>query len=232
MPHAPLLLEEISGPDVAGRVRACADAVRALTFDKASAVVLISPHGEEHGIYAGRSGDLDGFGGAHIGVETTQAGDLADEIRRTWHAPAVGAHLDHGIVVPLALGLLPDVPVVPVAVTTVAQSAALADAITAVAGHRSTRVAVVASGHTGAALTQRAPLALRPEAVALEDDLVEHLPSDAGVLRARAEDLDASGSCGAAPLAAFGRLFAGYRCEIAAYERTFGVGYLVATVHV
>ena len=223
-------MEKISGPHVAGRVRSCADAVADLAVDHARAVILISSHGEGHGIYAGHSGDLDSFGGSHVGVETTQAGDLADEIRRTWHAPAIGAHLDHGIVVPLALGLLPGVPVVSIVVNTVPQGDALADALTAVAQGRTTRVAVIASAHTGAALSDRAPLALKPEAVALEEELLDGLPGEAGIVRDRAEDLAALGSCGAAPLAAFGRLFAGHRCDVAAYERPFGVGYLVATV--
>lgn len=206
------------------------DALRAIAFD-ATAIVLVSPHGPDRGIYAGRRGDLDGFGRVGVAIETTSADDLAGELGRTWHAPTLGAPLDHGIVTPLALGLLPKKQVVCVSVGDRDDGRRLAEVVAAVADHRSTKIAFVASGHLGAGLTPRAPRPFSDAVVALDDEVVAGLAMDAGVLDARAGDLeDVSGSCSAGALAAFGTLFAGKPASVNAYARPFGVGYVVATV--
>lgn len=230
VPHAPLLLPEISGPTVSSKVAEVVAGLRAITLD-ATAIVLASPHGPERGIYAGRRGDLDDFGRAGVSVETTSADDLAGELGRTWHAPTLGAPLDHGIVTPLALGLMPDKQVVCVSVGDPDDGRRLAEVVAGVAEHRSTKVAFVASGHLGAALTERAPKPLDPAALDLDDAVVAGLTEDAAILERRAGELeDVGASCSAGVLAAFGVLFAGKPASVAAYARPFGVGYAVATV--
>lgn len=205
-------------------------ALRAITFD-ATAVILASPHGPERGIYAGRRGDLDGFGRTGISIETTSADDLAGELGRTWHAPTLGSALDHGIVTPLALGLMPGTQVVCVSVADQDDGRRLAEVVASVAEHRSTRIAFVASGHLGAALSERAPTPLDPAAVELEDAVVAGLSEDVAVLDKRAVELEDIGrSCSIGVLAAFGTLFTGRPATVTAYARPFGVGYVVATV--
>ncbi len=215
---------------MSARVADIAAAVRAIAFD-ATALVLASPHGPERGIYAGRRGDLDGFGRSVVSIESTNADDLAGELGRTWHAATLGSSLDHGIVTPLALGLMPGTQVVSVSVVDQDDGRRLAEVVAAVAAHRSTKIAFVASGHLGGALTERAPVPLDPAAVELDDDVVAGLSEDAGVLDRRAGDLaDVGRSCSAGVLVAFGTLFAGTAARVTAYARPFGVGYVVATV--
>lgn len=215
---------------MSAKVANVADALRAITFD-ATAIVLASPHGPERGIYAGRRGDLNAFGRVGVGVETTSADDLAGELGRTWHAPTLGAHLDHGIVTPLAVGLMPDKQVVCVSVGDREDGRRLAEVVEAVAEHRSTRIAFVASAHLGAGLNQRAPKPFSDAVVELDDAVIGGLTTDAGILDERADALEeVGGSCSTGVLAAFGSLFARRPAEVTAYERPFGVGYVVATV--
>ena len=217
---------------MAERVAECAAAVSAISFP-ATAVILASPHGEGRGIYAGRHGDLDGFGRSGVRVETSPAGDLARELRLTWDAPSLGVPYDHGIVTPLALGLMPRTQLIAVATVDAEDGRALARAVAKVADHRPTKVAFVASAHLGAALTDRAPRLKSEAALALEDEVLTGIKEDARVLSDRAERLEmTAGSCSAATLAAFGTLFEGHALELNAYSRAFGVGYLVATVAV
>ncbi len=205
-------------------------AVRTISFD-ATALILVSPHGPERGIYAGRRGDLDAFGRSGVSIETTNADDLAGELGRTWHGPTLGSALDHGIVTPLALGLMPGTQVVSMSVVDKDDGRRLAEVVAAVAAHRSTKVAFVASGHLSAALTERGPTPLEPAAVELEDAVVAGLSQDAAILDERAEDLqEVGGSCSAGVLAAFGSLFSGHKASVEAYARPYGVGYVVATV--
>lgn len=211
---------------------AVADAVRAISFD-ATTVVLATPHGPERGIYAGHRGDLDGFRPARVEVSSTPADDLAGELGRTWRAPSLGTHFDHGIVTPIALGLLRGARVVAVSVHQPKDGVALANAIGSIAAKRRTKIAFVASAHTGAALTPRGPIVERREAVGLEDRVLAEAPGNARAFARRAAELrSVGGSCSAGTLTAFGALFAGQPVEIRAYDRSFGVGYLVATAGV
>ena len=164
-------------------------------------------------------------------VSTTPSDDLAGELARTWKAPSLGTHFDHGVVTPLALGLLPQARVVAVSVQEHEDALVLADAIGHIAEKRPTKMVFVASAHTAAALTPRGPLVAREEAIDLEDRMLEEIPSDPGALVAHAQELDrVGGSCSTGTLAAFGRLFAGKELKVLAYDRSFGIGYLVASV--
>lgn len=166
-------------------------------------------------------------------VSTTPADDLAGELGRTWRAPSLGTHFDHGVVTPIALGLLRDARVVAVSVHEPKDSLALAKSVRSVAAKRSTKIAFVASAHTGAALTPRGPIVERPEAVELEDRVLAEARTDAKAFVTRAAELrSVGGSCSTGTLTAFGALFAGQPVDLLAYDRSFGVGYLVATAAV
>lgn len=211
-------------------MRSCADAIAGLDAD-ATVLVVATPHGDDRGVYAGRKGDLDGFGHRGVAVETQSQDDVAGEITRTWRAPTLGVPFDHGVVVPLALGLMPDRFVVAVSVPDEGSGRELGRVVAQVAERRPTRIFFAASAHLGAALTERAPIPLEEQALALEDEVLGDLPHDAGVLADRARDLATTGkSCSAGPLAAFGELFRGRGARVVAYERPYGVGYLVAHI--
>jgi len=230
LPHAPLLLEAVSGPLVARRAAAFLDALPRFELPAIQALVIASPHGPAAGVYAGRRGDLAGFGCPEVTVEADAAPDLAGEIARTWHADSLGSALDHGIVVPLSLGVLPDVPVVAAVVPDATHGKALADALLQIAERRGTRIGVVASAHSGAALTERAPLSLREDAVELEKRFLVELQRDAGAAASFSEDLGSiGGSCGGGPFTLFGTLFEGRPATLVAYDHPFGVGYIGAT---
>lgn len=231
VPHAPLLLGEVAGPSVARRLETVTKGFGSYRFPDVDALVIASPHGPSTGVYAGRRGDLDAFGCPGIMVEAPAAADLAGEVGRTWHAPTLGAHLDHGIVVPLLLGILPSVPVVATVVTDASEGKALADAVAEVAEKRKTRIAFVASANTSVALTERAPLGLKDDAVEIEKRFIQRLQMDSAVAETDVAELaDVGGSCGSGPLTAFGHLFPGRGAQVIAYDHPFGVGYLFALV--
>jgi hypothetical protein len=229
LPHAPLLLEAVSGPLIVERAARFLGPLAKLELPDVQALVIASPHGPSPGVYAGRRGDLAGFGCPDVAAEATAAPDLAGEITRTWRTDSLGSALDHGIVVPLCLDLMPDVPVVAAVVPDAAQGKALADALLQIAQRRGTRIGVVASAHTSVALTERAPLGYREEAVELEKRFLQELQRDASAATSFATDLESiGGSCGAGPFTVFGRLFEGRQTTLVAYDHPFGVGYLAA----
>ncbi len=153
--------------------------------------------------------------------------------------------VDEGLSVPLLMGSLPEVPLVACSMRdwtgraagsdridpqgSLDRAEALAEAIRSLATE--SHVLVVASAHSSAALSPRAPLTERAEGLALDRQILAALGSDAGELssippRAWAD----AGSCGAGPLAVLGHLFGGRSAEVLAYEAPVGVGYLVATL--
>jgi hypothetical protein len=229
LPHAPLLLGAVSGPRVAELAGRFLEPLGHLELPPLQALVIASPHGPSAGVYAGRRGDLAGFGCAHVTVEAPSAPDLAGQIARTWHTDSLGSALDHGIVVPLSLGILPRVPVVAVVVPDAEHGKSLADALRQISEQRGTKVGVIASANTSVALTDRAPLGYREEAVELEKRFVQELQRDSSAAASFASDLETiGGSCGAGPLTLFGSLFEGRPSTVVAYDHPFGVGYLAA----
>ena len=229
LPHAPLLTRLAEAPewDPAARI---ARAVRGVRFN-APALVVLSSHGSATGVYARGIASLHGFGLDEPRFNAPVNHVLAVEVANAWGERLLDDELDHGVVVPLALV---DARAMTVAATlaedtdpasAIAKGRAFAAAVRAIRAP----VAFVASANTGAALSARAPLGLRDDAVEADRRLLEWLRTgeDDGdeVLEAVAE---AGGSCGVGPLAAFAALFPG-KASVDAYESPFGVGYLVAT---
>jgi hypothetical protein len=112
VPHAPLLVRGVS-PDNEEITEDLRRAVELLDLGEVDAFVLISPHGERSGVYGGAEGSLAGFGVSGASLKREVDSRLAVRLRERWGRPALEG-TDHGISVPLMLGLLPDVPVVAV----------------------------------------------------------------------------------------------------------------------
>ena len=238
LPHAPLIAKG-DRPDLDLYVRSARMAIKAL--DGCDVVVLLSSHGPRDGIYTEITGDLDGFGLKGIAVSVPTDGGVASELADAWEREPITDRADHGVVGTLSI-VTPPGPVVactlaeitgphaPGTVESAVESGFLfADALQRVATER--RVGYIASAHTAASLTPKAPLALRPEGKELDDLILDCLATDCGSLARVDPDLwKEAGACGAGPLTAFGALFEGVRADVHAYDHPFGVGYLVASV--
>jgi hypothetical protein len=241
VPHAPVLLPEIggrSGAEARDRILRACDKI---DTSGAEVLLVVSPHGRGAGVYARGTGSEASFGGPEARLDSSTDRDAAESLARAWKAPLLEDELDHGAVG--CLHLL-DVrrPSVVAALPETTGPDATTDACAAMVEGRKlagavkrsftgSSVLVVASAHTSAALTPRAPLTERPEGKSLDERVLRSLATDVGALDDISCDAwTAGGSCGAGPFAAFGRLLSGRSAEVLAYEHPFGVGYLVATV--
>jgi hypothetical protein len=235
VPHAPVLLEEIQ-PSLDGRrVR---KAIEELDFSNADVVVLVSPHAPTAGIYERCEGSLRGFGIDDAEAARDTDAGLSRALSLAWGREPIDGPIDFGIVVPLLLGVGGDLPMVaaslpqttgprPRALSESMDAArGLADALATVADAR--RVAVVASAHSSAGLSARAPLTEVSGAAEVDRELVEALESDP----ARIENLlgplhEVGQACGVGPLSVLRHLLEGWRSEGLTYEAPYGVGYMV-----
>lgn len=207
--------------------------------DEPPLCILLSPHGERSGIYKRVRGSLAGFGIRGVHVERRTDRKLARELAEAWGEPMLDEAIDHGVLVPLLLGLPPNATVVAATLREITgphaapvsgaieQGHAFAAALERVAGGR--EVIFAASAHTAAALSPDAPLMERPEAHELEDLVTTALEEDLGRLGGIDTVLwERSGSCGAGPLSALASLFPGQTVRTSFRESPFGVGYLLA----
>ena len=230
LPHAPLLTRQVDGPEghLAGRIL---EAIGRLRLPDVDALVVLSPHGRFTGLYSRGVASLRGFGERTPDFEVPISAGLTNDLITAWNSDARDDPLDHGVVVPLSLlhaGL-------PVVAATLEEEGDVSGVIErgrsfAVALDESpAHVVFVASAHTGAALSERAPLGLREDALDVDRRLIDHLTDGTGDGDAILRDLvEIGGSCGAGPIAAFAELFAG-KATMHAYEAPVGVGYLVST---
>ena len=233
VPHAPVLLPEVRGGTSPEGNRAATE--------PPDLTIVVSPHGTATGVYANARGNLNRFGVKGIEVDRPTDLSAAEALAREWGQPMLEDPCDHGIVVPLFAGSIPDAPLVACALTEItgpdgaSVEQALEDALTlAAAVNRlalDRKVLFVASAHSSAALTPQAPLTLREEGLELDRRIRDALERDVGDLETIDAELWASGgACGAGPLTALGRLFPGSKAEVAWYEHPFGVGYMLALV--
>ena len=235
LPHAPLLVPEVTEVERATEVvHAAHEAVARV----GATVIVVSPHGERSGVYAGARGSLRKLGIPDVVGEAKPAPEIAGDLASAWNRPLITEEVDHAVAVPLrmappgtrAVGVCLEETTGPTAGNLAAvlnDARELAGCIAALPDP----AVVVASAHTSAALTPRAPLTELPAGRKLDDAILEALRTDVGRLteipeRAWAE----GGSCGAGPLVVLGYLFRGRRATVHAYEYPVGVGYLVATV--
>lgn len=207
----------------------------------ADLVVLVSPHGNATGVYERARGSLGGFGLSEVEAERPTDDDAVRTLAAAWNRPVLGGPADHGVVVPLLVAPLGSAPVVACAFgeTTgptargvgdaLEEAKRFSEALASLAGRNDRRVALVASAHGAAALGQKAPLGDRPEAAELEAALLHALESEVEQLASIPAGLwERAGSCGAGPLAAFGRALSGSPASLLAHEAPAGVGYIVA----
>jgi aromatic ring-opening dioxygenase LigB subunit len=240
VPHAPVLLPQLASRETRAASDRLQVALARIDWD-ADVVVLVSPHGEGIGVYAHARASLDGLGVRGIEVCWSQEEAAADDVARRWGTPRLQGPVDHGIAVPLLAGCASGKPIVAAGIIDIVSSRGsalddalsagqgLADAVEALAERR--RVCLVASAHTSAALSPRAPLTELPEARAKEGRALAALGSDVGGLVDLSRSLWVDGgACGVAALAIFGRLFAGRGADIILYECPLGIGYVVASV--
>ena len=234
VPHAPLLLEPFDGPETARAARRIRRAARALRLEGAP-LVVVSPHGARSGVYGRVEGTLDGFGFPGLSLERP-ADEAAERLARRWRKPLLDGPVDHGVLVALRL-VGGEAPVVAATIAeadtsdealvvgAIDEAGALADALVDLDGRD--RV-LLTSANTSAALSPRAPLTERPEAIEAEAALVRALTDDAASLERHARRLALEGgSCAAAPLTVCARVLAGRRGSVRAHECPVGVGYAV-----
>jgi len=236
VPHAPVLLEAIQPSlDEGRRLR---KAISELDFSEAEAVVIVSAHGDRAGIYGRVEGSLRGFGIEGLEVERESHAELASAAADAWGHSQLDAPADFGIVVPLLLGVGEGLPVVAATLpeTTGPRAAPRRDALDAARTlSKALRevadgcdVAIVATAHASAGLSDRAPLTNVPGAVDVDRELVAALEEDPSLVEGLLVRLHRTGdACGAGPLAVIAHLFAGWSSEGVTYEAPYGVGYLV-----
>jgi len=236
VPHAPVLIESIQPGLDAGRW--LRSAIAGLDLGGVETVILVSPHGKNAGVYAEPNGSLTGFGISVPATNRPGDEDLGFALAEAWRHPLSESPADFGVVVPLVLGLGGELPVVGVtlpeitgpqgasAEEAIAAAAELTHALEAVAGHRD--VAVVASAHSSAGLSPRAPLTEVPGAADADAALRDALARDPARVIELIDDLHSVGdACGVAPLAALTPLLSGWSNQSLRVESPFGVGYIV-----
>lgn len=219
VPHAPLLLPQVTTS--ADELRDIWEGLSRVRVPVDALVILLTPHSLQTGVYATNEGSLSGFGLPELsGKWATGPTDGLD-------LPVLDGPLDHGALVPLlSLGIGGEV---------VAIGLAGASGVPDILGKIRVLAAerggfVLASAHTSARLTERAPLPYSFDAVRVETALITDVESDCDAVRAAAEDLELlGGSCSRSTLEAFGGLFSGARGNVLAYGFPFGVGYPVVT---
>jgi len=240
VPHAPLLVHGLA-PDSSRAARR----VLERAASSGAPIVLVSPHGERPLVYAEARGSLDGFGMKGHAVEQPGDRSLADRLAATLSDGDAGAseeEADHGVVVPLLLaeGALNGANVIAASLpectgpgsSSVAEALAAADrlrsGLEALAASRD--LFLLASAHTSAALSARAPQQERPEGLALDRAVLAALDEDPERLaHLDPAAWDQAGACGAGPLALFGGVSGGRAVEVESYDAPYGVGYLCAS---
>ena len=182
-------------------------AIDQLDLKDAEALVVLTPHAHQAGVYRDGRGDLHRFGvpGVEVEVETWVPEGM----------PTIEGLLDHGAVVPLAMGRW-ELPVAVVA----------ANGRSSPRFETDRRVAVIGSANLSAGLSARAPLTEVPGAAEAEDRFVETLRTNVGSIT----NCPLPGTCSNDLIATFAEIFAGSRARVLAHEAPVGVGYIVAEV--
>ena len=200
-------------------------------------LVVVSPHGRGSGVYRAATGSLDSLGIAGIRIENEPA-PTAKELAQGWKGWLEG-EADFGVAVPLVTAGTGDGEVVACAfgeatgpyASDVGDANGLASALVSAIGTvaESRRVGVIASGHTSAALSARAPLTERPGARELDDRIVAALAESPVALLDVDESAWAAGDpCGRLPLLLLAHLFGHRGGNVVARASPFGVGYVAA----
>ena len=235
VPHAPVLLPEVN-PAAVKAARPYLAAIGSLDWGPAQVVVVVSPHGARTGVYERVAGSLDDFGVRDMGGEWPTATEELAGLARSWGSDVLEGPIDHGVFVPLALGCAHGLPVIAVALAEGPHSLSggpfgYAEKLAQAVSGLGASAVFIASAHTSAALSPRAPVTGLVLARATEQEALESLRGDAGSLCTTVGKLlTLGGTCSAGSLTAFGHRFGGRTTDVLAYGCPFGVGYLVASV--
>lgn len=230
VPHAPLLLPELVGDEVAREASELGNAIRALDLHDASSIVVLSPHAERTGVYGSVQGDLSEFGIPTISGAFKTDTLLVDLFSRACEIPVLDAETDYGVLVPALIARW-EVPIVAIGIGADDAGAAVRIGRALREADGSSPVAVVGSAHGSSALSARAPLTFRLRAREVEALFLEALQNDTASAATLARDLaDVGGSCGAVVFETMGEVFHGRGARLASYRAPVGVGYLVAEV--
>lgn len=218
VPHAPLLLPSVTS--TADELRDLWDGLSRLRIPDGALVIVLTPHSDGAGLYTHARGSLAGFG---VDIERDFVAGLVEDLGM----PVIDTPLDHGALVPLLLLEPPN----PVVVMGLGKPWDVVEKVREIAATRA--VFVIASAHTSARLTERAPLPYSFDAVRLDARLITEIEADCVAASDLADELWAVGdSCSRSTLRAFGELFAGAQGNVLAYGAPFGVGYPVVTAEV
>ena len=238
VPHAPLLLPELSSGETRSASAAIRRSIEALNLEGTDVILIASPHGSVTGVYADVRGSLGRFGHPEISVAKQSDPEGAAQLADAWGKPLLGEEVDHGIFVPVSL-VASGTPIIAVAFAETTEKsvesadsielevAGFIEALSNVAGKGS--VMFVASANDSAGLTRRAPLTEIAGAADLRVEFLAAMTDDVGKIEPLARRMWANaGSCGLAPLLCLARLFAGRPADVVAAEQPVGVGYTVA----
>ncbi len=255
LPHAPILVPAVAGPDIAQCRRtseACAELARRVAASRPDRLFLVSPHApradEAFGLYDGvrLSGSLSRFGAYESVIDlpndTEARGAILEAAAAagiaTWDVPRTP--LDHGAVVPLwfltAAGWRGPTCIAALPwSTTTDRCADFGRAVAAAYARVRGRVALIASGDMTHRAVPGAPAGHDPRGVEFdrtmtglvaEGRLRDVSEIDPTLRVAAAEDSVESSTIVSGALG-----FRAHGAEVLGYEHPFGVGYLVAVFH-
>lgn len=254
-PHTPLLIPGVGKENVT-RLEATTAALHQLEGElyasNPDVIVVISSHATQHkdafslNLHDEYLIDFKDFGDLATTRMLEPDLELATTIEAHMQKHAIpftldsSASLDYGTGVPLYFLTenLPDVKIVPVSFSGLSakEHVRLGTELKDVFEHSNKRIAVVASGDLSHCLSSDAPLGYKPEGEEYDHKIVEAVK---GISTSSLLSMDQTLVSGASAciqeqlLILFGLLERKKsRVEILSYEHPFGVGYLVAQIHV
>lgn len=254
-PHTPLLIPGVGKENVA-KLEATTVALKHLEGELYAShpdvIVVISSHATQHkdafslNLHDEYLIDFEDFGDLATTRMLEPDLELATAIEAHMQKHGVpftldsSASLDYGTGVPLYFLTenLADIKIVPVSFSGLPakEHVRLGTELKDVLEHSNKRIAVVASGDLSHCLTSDAPLGYKPEGEAYDNKIVEAVKgvSTSSLLSMDTKLVEGASACIQEQLLIlFGILERKKsRVEILSYEHPFGVGYLVAQIHV
>lgn len=254
-PHTPLLIPGVGKENVA-KLEATTAALKHLEGElyasHPDAIVVISSHATQHkdafslNLHDEYLIDFKDFGDLATSRILEPDLELATEIEAHMHKQGVSftldsnASLDYGTGVPLFFLTenLPDLKIVPISFSGLSpkEHVRLGTELKDVFEHSIRRIAIVASGDLSHCLTSDAPLGYKPEGEAYDQKVLEAVKgiTTSSLLSMDINFVESASACIQEQLIIlFGILERKKsRVEILSYEHPFGVGYLVAQIHV
>lgn len=253
-PHTPLLIPGVGKENVA-KLKATTAALKHLEGElyasHPDAIVVISSHATQHkdafslNLHDEYLIDFKDFGDLATSRILEPDLELATEIEAHMHKQGVpftldsNASLDFGSGVPLFFltDNLPDIKIVPISFSGLSpkEHVRLGTELKDVFEHSGKRIAVVASGDLSHCLTSDAPLGYKPEGEEYDQKILEAVKgiSTSGLLSMDVNFVEGASACIQEQLLILLGILERKksRVEILSYEHPFGVGYLVAQIH-